>query len=1451
MNSKNCLRALACAGAVLGGFSASADIPASAYIQDGLVVQFDGIENVGAGLVHDASATSWVDLSGNGRDGTRQGVTSWTSNGLKVESATVANKSVVSFDGSHTAAFTIETCLEVHKSNGAYGRIVAGSSDNNEPALCCNGTAAAVPRVYGFGVDKDIGTTTYNANVLHTSSLLQSGDKNDGVFWYHDGALLGTTSISSTSTGSTTAYLGNRVSDYARGIDATYHSVRIYNRALTANEIAFNSNIDKMRFEGVGPATLTWPDGYRWNSTAGKVEVRVRVSAEGSGTVAVDAAPSVAAGDSWKVVGAQVTLTPNPADGFVFYGWRGDTSGLTVGANGVATYVADGPRELSCCFRPEGTLGTIRTWTGAAGDGQWFTAGNWNPIGVPAVGDEVLIESGTVSLTNATAALLSCTLSGASARMLFAEPVRCAPKDLVTALNARYVTLENGASMSHVTNLQSHAEFKAMENPTWLMDGRVCINCQSLDIDASSKIDVGGRGYYTPKGDLYPANGPGGANGITTGGLAPSYGGWSAATDRFASSFEKVSHRPYGTPEAPVYPGSAGGYGTDASKTRTSPGGGAVRISATGRVRIDGAVLANGGEEGSAASVGDGRKSGTGGAIWISCGSIAGSGRFEANSGTVDSVPANVGSGGRIAIVYDPAQQTAADAQSGVPPLRFSARSLRSTSTKYKRSYSRPGTVYFTDARFLGDTFSSARGVQFGDIRCGDWSGWNPTGSLTLNDAVIEFQEGPALSLDLSGKLSIVGTGSELSIGGGGGMLFTCKPANRYQAQTAGANSFDCGVPRSWSAEPLALAFGSVELGSGAALRILAGPTNETTAARTEVAIAGALELGADSEMVLTCHPTNGAVVRVTAESLRVDAGAGILSDGCGWSAETVGFGPGAIANTGTGAGYGGAADVSTGQTLMEKGLPYGDAAYPVLPGSGGGRGNLTTDHGSAGGGVVWLEIAGDAVVDGVISANGQSQLGNSSGSGSGGSVLLSCRTLTGSGTLRAKGGYGQGAARAGAGGRIAVFCDAAAQKAVGQPDVVYTTGVSSSEDATKRCLADFGTVHFSDATLLGNDFSPVHGVADGFVSIGTDWSEWQPNGLTVSNAHVRFACGGHHLTVNGDVDVFGNAELGFGGGAYACTNSVRRYAYTPGVGPKVTVRGNVNVRNAETSTDAKRCELWMHAGDACGTDGRSNAYGALLEIMGTLAVTNANAMFRPMCHPNTGLGVYVRAKNVRVSDGGSVNADGCGCQGAASDVSWADEKKISIHGGGPGGGRGSGSGGSYGGAGGSGSAAGQGPCYGNAKYPTLGGSGAGWYSGASSGFGQKPGAGGGLVWLEVFGLMHADGVISANGAAPSYDHNGGGSGGGICIRCRTWSVGANAWLSANGGRSGTSSGCYGGGGGRIAVWRQEDLDPTPEAEREYLSVAYGTTSKATSSYMPQNGSTYWRRFGGLMLLVR
>ena len=52
------LAALAACGAAVG-----AGLGPQSYVQEGLVTQFDGIDNAGTG-VHDPSAAKWIDLKG-------------------------------------------------------------------------------------------------------------------------------------------------------------------------------------------------------------------------------------------------------------------------------------------------------------------------------------------------------------------------------------------------------------------------------------------------------------------------------------------------------------------------------------------------------------------------------------------------------------------------------------------------------------------------------------------------------------------------------------------------------------------------------------------------------------------------------------------------------------------------------------------------------------------------------------------------------------------------------------------------------------------------------------------------------------------------------------------------------------------------------------------------------------------------------------------------------------------------------------------------------------------------------------------------------------------------------------------------------------------------------------------------------------------------------------------
>ena len=87
-------------------------------------------------------------------------------------------------------------------------------------------------------------------------------------------------------------------------------------------------------------------------------------------------------------------------------------------------------------------------------------------------------------------------------------------------------------------------------------------------------------------------------------------------------------------------------------------------------------------------------------------------------------------------------------------------------------------------------------------------------------------------------------------------------------------------------------------------------------------------------------------------------------------------------------------------------------------------------------------------------------------------------------------------------------------------------------------------------------------------------------------------------------------------------------------------------------------------------------------------------------------------------------------------------------------------------------------------------------------------GAGGGMLWLNVTGFIHIDGVVSANGADGVAGGGGGGSGGSIWMYCRL--IKGYGKITANGGRGSTNTAHpgAGGAGGRIAVyfWKNETM---------------------------------------------
>ena len=96
----------------------------------------------------------------------------------------------------------------------------------------------------------------------------------------------------------------------------------------------------------------------------------------------------------------------------------------------------------------------------------------------------------------------------------------------------------------------------------------------------------------------------------------------------------------------------------------------------------------------------------------------------------------------------------------------------------------------------------------------------------------------------------------------------------------------------------------------------------------------------------------------------------------------------------------------------------YGKATCPLEAGSGG---NLVSGTGCPGGGVVWLEVARDAVLSGILSANSVTNrsLGGSCSGASGGSVYVRANKLFADG-LNASAAGGTSNIAPGGGGRIA-----------------------------------------------------------------------------------------------------------------------------------------------------------------------------------------------------------------------------------------------------------------------------------------------------------------------------------------------------------------------------------------------------------------------------------------------
>lgn len=648
----------------------------------------------------------------------------------------------------------------------------------------------------------------------------------------------------------------------------------------------------------------------------------------------------------------------------------------------------------------------------AAVSGYWTNAATWPATGIPANNDDVTINSGVaVTADVSTASLNSMAVNGT---LVFSG--------WNTAITSTTVTISD--TVTHTP--QSTTE----TNPAgpWVPDSRVWIVCSDLTVSSGGKIDVNGKGYRgpTPSGSALVGRGPGGGKVSDWAGG----GGYGANGGRAWNKTPGGTN--YGSASAPTNPGSSGGSAYDyGAGAKAGNGGGAVRIDASDRVTVDGLISASGDNGPGSSYTSSG---GSGGGIYITCRSFTGSGgiiRSMGGSGPIYAGlgPTGGGSGGRVAVVYDVAEQSNAP----MPSVSFNVGGGVSGPSLWFEydgaSYGEPGTLYLTDLRF----FPANVVTSSFSLLTPNTTNWTVS-TFTCSNAWVRFP--PGCTMLVSNSL-VIGSNAIVEL-----------PA------------------------PALLTCGSLTLTNGGRLYLSSGPTNGTALAYGGLlSVAGTLSISTGSAVYATCDPTNGGAIKMTVGTLAVRSGGTINAEGRGfrdWIAGNKGRGPGGglASDVGSGAGYGGA---GSGDTRGNAGgITYGSSNAPIDAGSAGGHGSASATGGGYGGGVVRLTVLDRATVDGTISADGWKPVegvsgfnGYSSGGGSGGSIWIMTPRLFGAGWLKASGGnagsFSSGTGPGGGGGgRIAVW------RTFGVP---YSTSVTGG---VGFALAGAGTVVWGDVPAVG-----------------------------------------------------------------------------------------------------------------------------------------------------------------------------------------------------------------------------------------------------------------------------------------------------------------------------------------------------------------------------------------------
>ena len=1014
-----------CISSFLLAFAASAALSAKSYVDKGLIAHWDGIENVSYGGAHDNTATTWTELTGNGPNIAKptgsafvnEGLQTVRANGTTIAAAT-AKKVLDAFaSANYTAEIAFnKTTLTPNSSYGYKNKICVmllfgnakywmGTHEDSKMGMNPNdGGNEGYLHLGGVYVTP----TTTMGN--HSFSCAQS---NRTCIARADGTLSSTgTTTPLASPNTAHGFCLNRAYYQDYGLDGIYYAIRIYNRPLSADEVAVNYAVDSVRYFGADASSLTLPDGWRFDTTDGvKLEKRLSIYVKNGvgGTVSVNGAAAATDNAVWCEQGGTttVTLVATPAEGYAFVGWNGLDDSIKYDSS-VTASIND---NVYAVFRKtDGSDPQSYSWVGAAG-GDWNNATSWvdedGLRGVPVAGDSVTIPAGkSAMMTNSSPRFASVTVAGTLVMT-----------NWTTCLNADAVAIPSGGILTCGAATTTKADMS-----------RVWVNCTDLTIASGGKIDVDGKGYLgLPKSAGYENGyGPGAAPYFYNRGT--SHGGY-GSQKVIADYGQYGSAMPYDDPAAPVEPGSSG---VKSTWGRGGSGGGCVLVTASGTVTVNGSVLASGESTTSSGNTPDHDTAGSGGSVYITCGTIAGSGTIRANGGDGDTpsqnYPGMVAAGGCIAIHYDTSVQTAA-AVSGMTVSadaghwRASNGGTTCVNADRNRYEADVGTLHFSDEKMLD--------ALLGNGLCGQIRGiasYSRAGDLDFTYGHVRFAEEGAV-VSIGGALTMGGTASRLEIGG----TYATNVTTRFVDL------------RSFGPSPRLAVGGDLTLGGKSRLDVRAAATNAVDLYGAYVTVGGTMTIGTNCFVYAWSDTDTPSPPHFEVGGLNVATGGTFSAAWRGGRATTrdakkvaaytrdgsrvtaLGAGAGT-----SGAGHGGRGGLGT-DTSSSGGRTYDDEMRPWLPGSGAGAWDTSSAGGYGGGAILVSATNGTIRIDGEVNVdgcNGNAFCNGLGGGGSGGTIFFESRYFLAGETavLSAKGGNTKPSSAAtsmgaGGGGRIAVWC--------------------------------------------------------------------------------------------------------------------------------------------------------------------------------------------------------------------------------------------------------------------------------------------------------------------------------------------------------------------------------------------------------------------------------------------